>query len=200
MQVQNALASKSIRRFKEASKTYMAEWFREFLRTHPSKKLAANNYLAPLKQFMKHMKNELRKMRPAGASGVAEGNWKLPCKLKSAKAWAFLEKQFAQLRIHMMPAVRDTAPKHVVPKGSFQIVPSQPKLPVNDDVPRRKRKPVSSTTFMRVGEMILPVINSEAFLRRPRDEVWKSLHEKVAKAPTNRREKRGQTKPNARCL
>lgn len=190
MEVSSVFALKSTRRFKEAAKSNMAEWFREFLRNNPPKKMNGTNHLAPLKQFMKFMKRALRKLRPEHASGVESGTWKLPCGLSSAKAWAFFEKQFAQLRVHLMPAVKDAAPKQSPCKGRFQIVPAEP-APQVDFLHRRRRAP-KATTWERIGGQLVPVLDRASFLRRPSEDG------PVKKGAVSRNEKRGQTKPQAR--
>lgn len=196
MQVSHALVLKSTRRFKEATKSNMGEWFREFLRANPPKKLTKGNHLAPLKEFMKLIKNSLRTLRPEGASGVESGKWRLPCGLTAKKAWAFLEKQFAQLRANMMPAMKDAAPKQPSCKGRFQIVPAEQNSPT-ELVHRRRREP-KSTTWENVNGCLMPILDPASFIRRPRDPNWRTDQPKTA-APTKRREKRGQSKPNARC-
>ncbi len=167
----------------------MADWFREFLRNHPPKKMNGTNHLAPLKVFMKYMKKALRNHRPEGSSGIQKGDWRLPCGLKSSKAWVFFEKLFAQLRVHMMPAVKDVAPKQSSRKGRFQIVPTEVKPPV--DVAHRRRRQPSSAALELVNGQWVKVISPESFLRRP------TMDGPVVKGSVARRDKRGPTKPNA---
>lgn len=183
MKIKQAIELKSIRRFKQATKTYMADWYEEFLRIGPAKKRTPANWWASFKAFAKRLKNALRKIQPEHATGLEQGSWRLPCGLTAQKAWRFLRRQLERLRKSLAaPQRQEVSPPAT--KKRFVIVPKS-------QTASKSVRPIRRVRQAKGDEdgAVFSTLCTDAFLRRP------ELDGPVKKGRLMRREARGQSKP-----